>query len=221
MRPYFFETGALQELFYQIKGDMRLDIIEGGKLRQIPIKEGEMFLLPGRVPHSPQVKHQFSFGRWRLSAPLTYPSCVSCPATPQRFANTVGLVIERVRSDKEMDGLRWYTKDFSQILYEEWFHCDDLGVQLVPVIERFRASDAFKTGVPAGPPGPPQVRQQTRARRERAGTNPGNRCSEPTLPMDFNCSLHRSRSTTMCGPRRRSTLTECSAAWRRRRRARR
>ena len=45
-----------QELFYQLQGDMRLDIMEGGKLRQVVIKEGEMFLLPGRVPHSPQVR---------------------------------------------------------------------------------------------------------------------------------------------------------------------
>ena len=43
-------------MFYQLKGDMRVDIIEGGKLRQVHIKEGEMFLLPARVPHSPQVR---------------------------------------------------------------------------------------------------------------------------------------------------------------------
>lgn len=36
------------------------------------------------------------------------------------------------------------------VLYEEWFHCTDLGTQLVPVIARFNASDAKATGVPAG-----------------------------------------------------------------------
>lgn len=42
-------------MFYQLKGDMRLDIMEGGQLRRVAIREGEMFLLPARVPHSPQV----------------------------------------------------------------------------------------------------------------------------------------------------------------------
>ena len=78
--------------------------------------------------------------------------------TSQRFANTIGLVIERERLPNESDGLRWYTADHTQVLYEEWFYCEDLGMQLVPVIERFRASEAFKTGAPSGPPGVPKVR---------------------------------------------------------------
>jgi len=57
---------------------MRLDVMEGGKLKEIPIKEGEIFTLPARIPHS-----------------------------PQRFANTMGLVIERERLPDETDGLRW------------------------------------------------------------------------------------------------------------------
>lgn len=43
------------------------------------------------------------------------------------------------------------------MLYEEWFHCEDLGVQLVPVIKRFFASDAYKSGVPSQEIGAPQV----------------------------------------------------------------
>ena len=40
---------------------MRLDVMERGKLRQIVIKEGEIFLLPGRIPHSPQVRCHTTF----------------------------------------------------------------------------------------------------------------------------------------------------------------
>jgi uncharacterized RmlC-like cupin family protein len=49
---------------------MRLDIMEGGQLRHVPIREGEMFLLPARVPHSPQVRSlalsslSTMIGRW-------------------------------------------------------------------------------------------------------------------------------------------------------------
>lgn len=114
---FHIESG--EELFYQIQGDMRLDVMEQGKLKPIVIKEGEMFLLPGHIPHS-----------------------------PQRFANTIGLVLERERNSNEWDCLRWYTSDHSKVLYEEWMHCADLNTQLVPVINRFNASEEHKTGIP-------------------------------------------------------------------------
>jgi 3-hydroxyanthranilate 3,4-dioxygenase len=50
---YHIEEG--EELFYQVKGDMCLKIIENNQHKDIVIKEGEMFLLPARIPHSPQV----------------------------------------------------------------------------------------------------------------------------------------------------------------------
>lgn len=101
---------------------MTVKVIVRGKPVDVHIKEGEMFILPGRIPHS-----------------------------PQRFPNTLGLVIERERSEKEWDCLRWYMPslpDTPTPLYEEFFHCLDLGVQLKPVIQRFYASEQHKTGFP-------------------------------------------------------------------------
>jgi 3-hydroxyanthranilate 3,4-dioxygenase len=72
----------------------------------------------------------------------------------------VGLVIERARRPDEVDGMRWYTDDHRAVLYEEWFHCDDLGVQLVPVIARFKQSEACRTGVPTPGLPPPKVRRR-------------------------------------------------------------
>jgi 3-hydroxyanthranilate 3,4-dioxygenase len=112
-----------QELFFQLEGDMCLEVFEHGQPKSIPIRQGEIFLLPGRIPHS-----------------------------PQRKAGTVGLVTERERLPEEKDGLRWYTRDATgRVLYEEWFHCTDLGVQLAPVIQRFMASECFKSGVEPAP----------------------------------------------------------------------
>eukprot|EP00005_Dracoamoeba_jomungandri_P005438 CAMPEP_0174258408 /NCGR_PEP_ID=MMETSP0439-20130205/7402_1 /TAXON_ID=0 /ORGANISM="Stereomyxa ramosa, Strain Chinc5" /LENGTH=295 /DNA_ID=CAMNT_0015341901 /DNA_START=32 /DNA_END=919 /DNA_ORIENTATION=+ len=114
---YHIEEG--EELFYQVKGDMVLKVMEKGQPRDIPIKEGEAYLLPPRIPHS-----------------------------PQRFENTQGLVIERERNDKEIDGLRWYVEGTTEVLWEDFFHCYDLGTQLGPLIKRFNESEAKKTGKP-------------------------------------------------------------------------
>lgn len=46
----------LQEFFYQLKGDMCLKVIENNKFKDVPIKEGEAFVLPGQTSHSPQVR---------------------------------------------------------------------------------------------------------------------------------------------------------------------
>lgn len=117
---YHMEEG--EELFYMVKGDMCVKVIERGQFKDVVIKEGELWILPGRIPHS-----------------------------PQRYENTVGLVIERERIEgKELDGLRWYKRDTEQPepLYEEWFFCQDLGQQLKPVIERYFASPQHASNTP-------------------------------------------------------------------------
>jgi len=116
-KDYHVDEG--EEFFYMIKGDMCLKIMERGKPKDIPIKEGEVFVLPSRIQHS-----------------------------PQRKENTVGLVIERERLPEEIDGLRYFCEDGVTPLYEKWFHCEDLGVQLVPIIKGYFASEEHKTGVP-------------------------------------------------------------------------
>ena len=122
-RDFHIERG--EELFLQLEGDMVLEVVERGRHRAVPIRAGEVFLLPGDTPHS-----------------------------PQRAADTVGLVLERARLPGEVDALRWYTPDGSgRLLYEEAFACTDLGTQLRPVIERFNASEACRSGEPtAGAP---------------------------------------------------------------------
>lgn len=108
-----------EELFYQIKGTMNLDIMEEGIRKKIAIKEGDMLLLPPCIPHS-----------------------------PQRYENTIGIVVERTRKSTELDGLRWYLPGTNKILYEEIFHCKDLGSELKGIIDRFMQSKAHKTNTP-------------------------------------------------------------------------
>ncbi|XP_005390978.1 PREDICTED: 3-hydroxyanthranilate 3,4-dioxygenase isoform X1 [Chinchilla lanigera] len=117
-KDYHIEEG--EEVFYQLEGNMVLRVLEQGKHRDVVIRQGEIFLLPARVPHS-----------------------------PQRFANTMGLVIERTRLETELDGLRYYVGDTVDILYEKWFHCKDLGTQLAPIIQEFFRSEQYRTGKPS------------------------------------------------------------------------
>ena len=43
-----------EELYYQLEGDVMVKIIDDGKAVDIELKQGDMFLLPPKTPHSPQ-----------------------------------------------------------------------------------------------------------------------------------------------------------------------
>lgn len=105
-----------EELFYQVEGDIVLKIIEDGQPRDVPIKQGELFLLPARVPHS-----------------------------PQRPAGTVGLVVEQPKAFTENQHLRWYCRKCSAVVYDAEFQPVDIGKQIKEVIERFKASEELRT----------------------------------------------------------------------------
>ncbi len=114
-KDYHWEDG--EELFYQIEGDITLKIInENGEPEVIPIREGEMFLLPPHIPHS-----------------------------PQRPANTVGLVIERYRKPGEKDKLMWFCENCNHKLHEASFALEDITTQIKAAIEEFMASEELRT----------------------------------------------------------------------------
>jgi 3-hydroxyanthranilate 3,4-dioxygenase len=105
-----------EELFYQVEGEIVLKIIEDGKPRDIRLKQGDIFLLPAGVPHS-----------------------------PQRPANTVGLVVEQPKASKESHHLRWYCRQCSAILHDAEFLPADLGTQIKAMIESFNGSEEMRT----------------------------------------------------------------------------
>ena len=116
---YHWDEGA--EWFHQIEGEMVLRIQEddgSGKLavRDIPIRAGESFLLPPRVPHS-----------------------------PQRMPDSIGMVIERKRLAHEDDGLMWFCENCNEKIYEEYFHLVDIENDFPPVFDRFYSSREHRT----------------------------------------------------------------------------
>lgn len=111
---HFNET---EELFYQLEGDINVRIQEDNKAVDIPIKEGEMFLLPARVPHR-----------------------------PERPAGSVGLVIECKRLEQEtLDGLIWFCDNCNTKLHEYRFHLDNIEKDFLPRFREFYGSTEFRT----------------------------------------------------------------------------
>ena len=111
-----FHYNEGEEFFYQIEGDITLKVMDGNEVVDIPIREGDIYLLPPKVPHS-----------------------------PQRPANTVGLVIERKRNKGEQDGFQWYCEKCGDKLYDEYFELKNIVTQLPPVMNRFFESTDHRT----------------------------------------------------------------------------
>ena len=113
-KDYHYDAGP--ELFHQLEGDMLLKTMQNGKPVDIPIREGDIFLLPPGIPHS-----------------------------PQRFANTVGLVVERQRRPEELDGFIWFCEQCHHKLHEEYLSVADIVADLPPVFKRFWSNQAART----------------------------------------------------------------------------
>jgi 3-hydroxyanthranilate 3,4-dioxygenase len=122
-----YHVNGGEEFFYQLEGDIVLKVLQDGKPVEVPLHEGDIFLLPPNTPHS-----------------------------PRRPANTVGLVVERKRNEGELDGFIWVCENpnCGEKLYEEYFQLTNIATQFPPIFERFYASDAAtckKCGTKAKP----------------------------------------------------------------------
>jgi len=128
-RDFHIDPG--DEFFYQLEGDMVLEYIDGaGKRHREALREGDILLLPANTPHS-----------------------------PQRPANTVGLVVERVRGADEPEAFAWYCERCDTRLYELSRGAEDLLLELRKVSQEFNANASLRTckacghvqPVPTGP----------------------------------------------------------------------
>jgi 3-hydroxyanthranilate 3,4-dioxygenase len=113
-KDYHHDPG--EELFFQLEGDILLKTVQDGRVTDVHIREGDLFLLPAEVPHS-----------------------------PQRPAGSVGLVVERRRAPGELDGFSWYCENCGHRLYLERVAVQHLDTQLPAIFERFYADVRRRT----------------------------------------------------------------------------
>ena len=112
-----FHVDPYEELFYQLKGNMHVKIMVDGKPKDVHSREGEMWLLPGNVPHSPQ--------------------------RPE--PGSIGLVIERVRKEGTLEKFQWYCPQCHHLVHEVELQVRDIVADLPPVFEAFYSSEQART----------------------------------------------------------------------------
>jgi len=105
-----------EELFYQLEGNICVRIQEDGKAVEMHLGEGDMFLLPANVPHS-----------------------------PSREANSIALVIERKRSGGEKDGLMWFCDSCNEKLHETYFELKNIETDFQSRFREFYNSETLRT----------------------------------------------------------------------------
>ena len=111
-----YHYNETEEFFYQIKGDIVVRIQENGKAVDVPIKEGEIFLLPAKIPHS-----------------------------PMRSEGSIGLVIECKRSVTERDGLMWFCDKGNEPLHDTYFQLTNVEKDFQPRFKEYYGSEELRT----------------------------------------------------------------------------
>jgi 3-hydroxyanthranilate 3,4-dioxygenase len=112
-----YHDDPTEEFFYQLEGDIVLRLIEepGQPPIEVPVKQGEVFLLPKHVRHS-----------------------------PQRGPNTIGMVVEMPRPDGELDAFEWYCPACHSLLYRAEMRLKSIVKDLPPVFEKFYSSEELR-----------------------------------------------------------------------------
>ena len=112
-----FHDDPVEEFFYQIKGYMVLKIAEQGKVYDVTIKEGDVFLLPPHARHSPQ----------------------------RPVPGSVGLVVEGTRRAEDKDGFEWFCFDCGELVHRVEVTVTDIVKDLPPLFAAFYESTSDRT----------------------------------------------------------------------------
>lgn len=108
-----FHVDPYEEWFYQIKGNIHVNLMVQGTPQTVHLREGETWLLPSNIPHSPQRPEEGS----------------------------IGLVIERIRKEGTLEKFQWYCPDCQALVHEVELQVRDIVADLPPVFTAFYADE--------------------------------------------------------------------------------
>ncbi len=112
-----YHVDPYDEFFYQLKGDMNLRLWVDGKPQDMPIREGEIFMLPAFQPHSPQ----------------------------RPDPESIGLVIEAKRPAGVLDAFQWYCDNCGNIVHRVDVQLLDIVADLPKIYQAFSDSEEMRT----------------------------------------------------------------------------
>jgi len=108
-----YHDDPYEEFFYQLRGNIVLNVVEDGRPAEIPVREGEIVLLPAHYRHSPQ--------------------------RPE--PGSVGLVVEKVRPKDVNDAFEWYCPNCWSMVHRVEVNVQNIVKDLPPAFEKFYAGD--------------------------------------------------------------------------------
>ncbi|GLW67047.1 3-hydroxyanthranilate 3,4-dioxygenase [Actinomadura rubrobrunea] len=134
-----FHVDPTEEFFYQLKGNMVLRVMEeeGRPPVDVQISEGEVFLLPPNVRHSPQ--------------------------RPE--PGSIGLVVEIARPEGVREAFEWYCTECHHLVHRAELQVRSIVDDLPPVFQGFYDGDRTCRNCGAVHPGkewPEHMRPRTR-----------------------------------------------------------
>lgn len=112
-----FHDDPVEEFFYQLMGDMVLKTVDRGQHEDIIIREGDVFLLPPHVRHSPQ----------------------------RPIPGSIGLVVESPRVNGMKDGFEWFCMKCKGLVYRVEVEVKDIVKDLPPLYEAFYGDEKART----------------------------------------------------------------------------
>jgi 3-hydroxyanthranilate 3,4-dioxygenase len=111
-----FHDDPVEEFFYQLRGNMVLKVVDNGEHYDVPIREGDVFMLPPHVRHSPQ----------------------------RPMEGSVGLVIEPNRPDGLLDGFEWYCFACQGLVHRKEVDLQNIVEDLPKVYNAFYADEVAR-----------------------------------------------------------------------------
>jgi 3-hydroxyanthranilate 3,4-dioxygenase len=112
-----YHVDPYEEWFYQVRGNMHVNVIDDGEPKSVYIREGDTWLLPAGMPHSPQ--------------------------RPE--PGSIGIVIEQIRKEGTLEKFQWYCPNCNALVHEVELQVRDIAADLPPVFSAFYADEKART----------------------------------------------------------------------------